>query len=372
MNDKTFAIHPGAFTALAMLLALSAGGAQAATSYSCKPLMDSSPEPVASQTHVFAINNRQQAVGFALAPLNGQDRFAAAQWGRDRQAVRLNDNDGDFAVHSDAWDINDSGQVVGQLYDRFMVSHAVTWINGELTKLPNLHGQTGGSAAMAINGRGKIAGRSEKKLLSGVTVDRATVWYQGRATDLGALDESGNSVAYGINDDGVVVGDSFLAGQHGTLPARWVGRNISALPVPKGAAGSALDINKAGTIVGIVRPDGDVNWHAFAWQGDQGVEMGSPADAVSTMANEINAAGAVVGMGKSKDDELTALLWPAIDADPVDLNTLVDKAGCVDAFGQPRRLSNASSINDKGVIVADANADVQGNPRTFSFRLTPR
>src|SRR5436190_8185269 len=143
MTNRTFTTHSVAFTALATLLALSVGGAHAAASYSCKPLMDSSPEPVASQTHVFAINNRQQAVGFALAPLNGQDRFAAAQWGRDRQAVRLNDNDGDFAVHSDAWDINDRGQVVGQLYDRFMVSHAVTWINGELTKLPNLHGQTG-------------------------------------------------------------------------------------------------------------------------------------------------------------------------------------------------------------------------------------
>lgn len=56
---------------------------------------------------------------------------------------------------------------------------------------------------------------------------------------------------------------------------------------------------------------------------------------------------------------------------PVDLNTLVDAGGCVDAFGEKRKLTSAEGINDKCMIVATAEANVGGNARQFAFILKP-
>lgn len=365
MNEK---IHTGAFAVLTTLLALSAGAAQAVT-FSCKPLMDSSDSAGQSQMHAGAINNRQQVVGFAFAPYEGDYGFGAATWGKDRQAVRLNDEAGGFTVHSDANDINDAGQVVGDIYERSGRERAVTWIDGQMSFLPNLAGDQGWGAALAINKKGKVVGRSHA-VLGGQLVWRATRWFNGAPTDLGSLKKNGESIAFGINDAGVVIGASEVGGQTGSVPVRWIGNKISALPLPAGADGAVSAINAAGTIVGSIVAQGDPHRTAYAWQGDQAVVMSKRSADTDTSANAVNAGGVVIGSERAPGASYgVPLYWSAVDALPVDLNELVGPAGCVDAFGQARQLTSASDINDNGVIVATAVNT--SDYRSYSFRLTP-
>jgi hypothetical protein len=86
----------------------------------------------------------------------------------------------------------------------------------------------------------------------------------------------------------------------------------------------------------------------------------------------MNAAGVAVGFGMTADKQgKVALLWTSPHDQPVDLNTLVNAAGCVDAFGEQRQLTSAEGINDKGMIVASASVEIGGSPRQFAFILKP-
>lgn len=369
MKEK---IHTVAFTALASLLALSAGGAQAVT-FSCKALTDANGDAGLSQMHVSAINNRQQAVGYAWAPGEDFPELGSVMWGKDRKAVRLNDETGDFAVYSSAHDVNDAGQAVGVMWDRASRMHALAWsADGALTSLPGLPNGGDYASASAINGRGKIVGESRTTLPTGEVVMRAALWTNGQPEDLGALKKKGDSSAMAINDAGVVVGYSTIPGSTSLVPARWTSGKIAALPMAGGTGGFAVSINKSGTVVGRVYLSSDQAWHAYGWQGDEGFAMGSWPEFASSSASAVNAGGVAVGEGRSAGaDTGVALYWPTLSGTPVDLNTLVGQGGCVDAFGVQRTLTWGVDINDKGVIVANASAMVDGNTRSFSFRLTP-
>lgn len=356
----------GVSCAMASLLVLSAGGACAAGTYRCLPLKDSATTPGESVAAPAALNNRQQVVGFGSAPHDNGTRPGSVMWGKDRRAVHLKDVD---SIHSEAWDINDSGQAVGTLWDLVTGSaRPVTWIDGQQVNLrPLASGGSGG--ASAINNRGKIVGTSDKQLTSGAIVDRATLWFGGKVKDLGALTASGQSHAYALNADGVVVGMASDVGG-AMVPVRWVDGQISALGFPAGTIAAPNDVNRSGVIVGRAFY-GDGLPHAYAWQGDAHFEMGSLAGYPRSGAASINADGVAVGYGMTADKKGVALMWTTLQGQPVDLNTLVDAGGCVDAFGEKRRLTSAEGINDKGMIVATAEAYVGGNARQFAFILKP-
>jgi probable HAF family extracellular repeat protein len=115
---------------------------------------------------------------------------------------------------------------------------AVAWRAGRLTYLPPLGGRQ--SVAAAVNRRGVVAGTSQTP----EGWPHAVTWRDGRVTDLGTLDGTGESWAVDISDSDVAVGYSSTTGG-GRHAVAWVRGGIVDL-------GAAVDPAAASQAAGIV------------------------------------------------------------------------------------------------------------------------
>jgi probable HAF family extracellular repeat protein len=113
---------------------------------------------------------------------------------------------GDNGV-SEAWDINDAGQVVGGAQTSAGYTHAFLYYGGGMTDLGALV-PYGDSSANAINNLGQVVGDAAP---NAGTPSHAFLYSAGSMVDLGTLagDDSGASFAKGINDAGWVVGNAW-------------------------------------------------------------------------------------------------------------------------------------------------------------------
>jgi probable HAF family extracellular repeat protein len=206
-----------------------------------------------------------------------------------------------------ASDINNVGQVVINRPAAAGSTHAVLWTDNTVTDLPVFPGSRIYSNASAINDAGKIVG-SITDLDSLLT--RAVLWQGNTVTGLGALYENFNS-SNDISNTGEIVGDSVVANgiRHATLWSRSAITDLGALtPIP-----------------------------------------GSGTESV---ANAINDAGQIIGYSILDDNPRAtvqhATLWD--HGAMIDLNDVVDPAFTKMGW----EIVNASDINNKGAIVADA------------------
>ncbi|CUS38458.1 hypothetical protein COMA1_50112 [Candidatus Nitrospira nitrosa] len=108
---------------------------------------------------------------------------------------------------SAAYDINDSGQVVGQAgLINFGPRHAFLYHNGVMTDLHTFSGRS--SVALGINNSGQIVGQAMVKLSSVSEAGRAFLYTNGKMVDL--LSPPGVTIdassANGINKSGQIVG----------------------------------------------------------------------------------------------------------------------------------------------------------------------
>jgi probable HAF family extracellular repeat protein len=178
------------------------------------------PFPGGYNSYATAANNRGQIVGWAengvfdptCDPAFQLLQFRAVIWSRNGQMQALLPLPGDSVSAATA--INDNGQVVGISGDcgvavgGVSAKHAVLWENGVPTNLGDLGGHSWNTPT-AINNHGIVIGFSLPLDQDGTLNYRAFVWT--KESGVRKLDEMPGtirSIAYGLNEDGQIVGVS--------------------------------------------------------------------------------------------------------------------------------------------------------------------
>ena len=193
------------------------------------------------------------------------------------------------------------------------------------TDLPILAGgdpNLSNAVPQAFNQAGQAAGWASNNVIG----QHAAFWYNDAShsiQDLGTLPGDWSSIAWGLNDSGVVVGESHPPA--GSRPVLWsndVARTATALPLlPGDNYGSAGVINNIGDVLG---------WSAYATPGTTNVgparpviwrdgavfELQSVLDAVSgagwtiTSTVALNNLGQVIGYGQHNGQARVFVLTP--------------------------------------------------------------
>lgn len=156
---------------------------------------------------------------------------------------------------------------------------------------------------------------------------------QFQLTDLGVLPGYNSSSAYGLNDLGQVVGDSYLASRGGETGHAFLntGGSMSDLGTLGGSSSTALGINNLGTVVG-TSATSDGSHHAFRYDGVIS-NLG-----YSDRAYAINDAGTIVGSTGTG-------MFIVNSPNPIDTATLNARWGW--------------DINNQGAFVGTTQTDIQ-------------
>ena len=309
---------------------------------------------------------------------------------------------------SHALGINNSGQIVGESYTNdadVLTTHAFLYSGGVMTDLGTLGGTSG---AKGINDQGQVAGWSNTTASNDQT--HAFLWSAlTRMIDLGTLGGS-MSIAYGINNNGQVVGVSttsnevehafvYSAGAMSDLNslvptnAGWVlasaatindsgeiagiaisngwsqaflysGGAVTYLDVlPGGYSGRAYGLNSNGQVVGFSTIPGNfMNTHAFLYSGGQMTDLGDLGGAGS-FAMGINNQAQVVGWSATTNNPFPAVEHPFLYSG----GKLADLWGLL-AANSTWPEGRATGINDNGWI-----AGYGQNPSAYihAFLLAP-
>jgi probable HAF family extracellular repeat protein len=285
-----------------------------------------------------------------------------------------------------AYGIGNDGSVVGSGTNADFQGRAFLWKDGTTTFLPTLGGPSayatainggtvigasmsgdftrgfiyrgdddirsvgtlygGDSIAYGINAGGQVVGESTDA--SGNS--RAFLYSGGTLTDIGTLGGT-DARARGINDAGMIVGGSQPGpgfpddGAHAFL---YHGGTMQDLGTLGGGFSWAEAINDAGQVAGYSLTSGDVAWHPFLYSGGVMHDLGSFGGQYSE-AHAINAAGVVVGYSSFADFGFSHAFVYA-GGSLIDLNTVTDGLGI-------QVLMDAVGINDAGQIVANSCND---------------
>ena len=212
--------------------------------------------------------------------------------------------------------INNNGQVVGyvggdidscgglQYCPEPETSYSFLYSGGTMGDLFAGVSGVSGSDAYGINNSGQVVGYEDNYSIPGTSPDFPYLYTAGTVPDLGALPgataASPNGYAYsfatGINDSGQVVGVSEGVNYaHGFLYTQ--GALIDLGTLPGGGASEPNAINNTGQVVGFSYVSGLNTTHAFLYGSGAMTDLGTLPGDYSSMATAINNAGQIVGAG---------------------------------------------------------------------------
>ena len=292
---------------------------------------------------------------------NGAHAFRTAAYSASKTDLGTHGGDHD----SYGYGINSSGVVVGQSQNVTLQSTSNTGFKTTAT----------GTAATASTFG---AGGANRILDSGVAVGYITISstqdhaFRASATgvvsDLGTL--GGNSsYAYGVNSSGVVVGQSYVAGNvfqqaFRTQPNAAINPATDNLGTFGGDYSLATDINTAGQVVGNAKLPGNTVGHAFRTQPN--AVLNALTDDLGTLGGDqaiawaINATGQTVGTSYTSGITNSHAFFVDTTGGMQDLNNLIPA-------GSGWVLTTAWDINDSGYIVGEGTF----GGAQHAFLLTP-
>jgi probable HAF family extracellular repeat protein len=277
--------------------------------------------------------------------------------------------------------INDRGEAVGMSetstpdpdgedvcgFGTYLICVPFLWRDGRMSALPTVGGNNG--QASAINARGEVAGYAETPVVdSGCPPYKTTLavrWDRGNAQPLPTVGSDQDGVAFGINDQGQVVGysGSCIAATHAVV---WKNNTAFVLQDLGGTKSNiAFAINNRGQIVGKVRSADGTTYVAALWQPDGTLtNLGILPGDFAAFATGINNRGQVVGNNfDSSFNWSHGFIWQ--NHVMTDLNTLIPARS--NLF-----IISASNINERGQI--SGMATVLTGPHTgdiHAYLATP-
>ena len=211
-----------------------------------------------------------------------------------------------------AYAINDAGQVVGSAVTANGENHPFLYSNGHMTDLGTLgsHGNNWWNSAQGINNSGVVTGTSYDAQGNFF----GFVWRNGKMTKMGTLGGLW-SQGYAINNKGQVTGLAYTTnGSAHAFIANCPTCRLKDLGTFAGSTSTVwgFGINDSGVVVGQSTFAG--TYHAFVYSGgkikDLNKMIPSGSGWVLIEADGINAAGQIVGMGMLKGQEHAYLLTP--------------------------------------------------------------
>ena len=265
-----------------------------------------------SGSYAAGINESGQVVGQALRTnITAYVPFIAANGGT---MIEINPLGG--TAGGTARDINNAGQVVGGAYTAGnTANHAYVYntSNSSGTDIGALITGSTTSEAFAINDAGQVAGAYNTPGYA----QRAFLYSNGSATDLGTLGGT-NAKATGINDAGKVVGWSYTAGNAAIHAFQYSGGVMSDIGTLAGGRTEANGINNAGQIVGWSAVANIYGQTAFLYQNGVMTNLNSLIDPASGWtlvdAYAISNTGYIVGSALNYNGTVGAavILTPAV------------------------------------------------------------
>ncbi len=247
--------------------------------------------PGENTSYAFGMNDSDEVVGVSL----GQSGAFPFLWTRGIGMQSLSGLEGNGGAYA----INSSGQVVGFLSFPDGSQHAFLW--SSTSGVQDL-GTLGGSDAIAygINDDGEVVGVS---WLSDNTTFHAFLWTQTSGMrDLGTLVGNIDSAALGINSLGQIVGYSDSSTEQ--VAVLW-SKNHGMQSLGTGSGGVAQAVNESGEVVGYL---GVGPQNAFVWTKTRHLLNLGHLLPPNSVANAINRAGQVA----ATDTSLGAILLSPI------------------------------------------------------------
>jgi probable HAF family extracellular repeat protein len=291
-------------------------------------------------TRANGINDVGQVVGVSRGSTGFTHAFIT---GPDGVGMRDLGSLGGVGPYDHTWasGVNAAGQVVGESTVSPGTARAfITGANGMgMRHLGTLGGTH--SDAYAINDTGQVVG-SSPPTRDGFSHAFITGPNGVGMRDLGALGTFG-SVAYAINDAGQVVGSLFDGRAFVTGPD---GVGMRVLGTLGGPSTSAYDINAAGQVVGRAATSGGTSRAFLTGPNGEGMtDLGALDGDHFSHASAINNAGQVVGFSSSFTGPDHAFITGPNGVGMTDLNLLVDLPG-------KAILTHVLDINNTGQVIA--------------------